>query len=106
MRCSRQQTAQSSADAGALQAALASALSHEGELHALDEELSVAKDVLAAVSIASAPAEPDAPRVIELSIDDLSAATDQFAEERVVGTGGFGTVYAADAPVAIMHLSK
>ena len=87
------QTARSSADADALQAAVTSAVSHQGELTALDEEVCVAQDMLAAVSIASAPA---APRVIELSMDDLSAATDQFAESRVVGTGGFGKVYTAE----------
>jgi interleukin-1 receptor-associated kinase 1 len=88
------QTARCTADADALQAALTSAAGHEGDLLALQQEVSVAQGMLAAVSMA---ADPDAPRVIELSVDDLNVATDHFADKRIVGMGGFGKVYAAEA---------
>jgi interleukin-1 receptor-associated kinase 1 len=94
------QSAQDQPDADTLHAALEAAAGHTRELPALEEEMSAAQGRLASLSLAALPtADSDAaaPRVVELSADQLSAATDGFAETRVVGTGGFAQVYVADA---------
>jgi hypothetical protein len=91
------QSAQDKLDADTLHVALESAAGHEGELPALQDEVSSAQGLLASLSLDVSQAAPAAPRVVELSPDELSAATDQFTAQRVVGMGGFGQVYVADA---------
>ena len=94
------QSAQHSPDASTLHTALDAAAGHVGQLPALDEQVTAAQGLLASMSLEGPPAASSEaaapPRAIELSTDELSTATDHFADERIIGMGGFGKVYAAD----------
>ena len=117
------QTAQEAQDAGALQSALATAAPLRAALPALDEEVEVAQATLgrstsrrregaagpqgvaAAVGVAAAAGAAAAPppevTAVELTLAELDAATDGFAAARLIGSGGFGNVYAADAMASL-----
>jgi soluble lytic murein transglycosylase-like protein len=102
------QTAQRQPDAAALQAALSLAAEHtgEGELAILGDEVNAARAMLASmtvVEVADPPAQT--PNAVELSTDVLTAATEGFAESRVVGSGGFGKVYTAST-LAVLAVAR
>eukprot|EP00966_Prymnesium_polylepis_P040893 948903-Prymnesium_polylepis.1 len=55
-----------------------------------------------AASVTAEAAQPPSttasqPGAVELTAAELDAATESFAEARVIGKGGFGSVYVADA---------
>jgi hypothetical protein len=83
------------AAAGTLREGLQSAECYAGTLPALDEELEVLRARLEELA-ASAPAQLDAvdSGAVELSLEQLRAATDGFASSKLVGSGGFGQVFA------------
>ena len=110
-------------EADALRAGIAAAEAHAGELEALDAELTAARARLEGLSIgpsaasAAAPASElasaEAGQAVELTVEDLAAATGGFADQNQIGSGGFGRVYLAAAdklplsslPANMRHLS-
>jgi len=48
-------------------------------------------------------AEPAQCAAVELPLHELMAATDSFCEERIIGVGGFGRVFAADALPSLLR---
>ncbi|EOD26233.1 hypothetical protein EMIHUDRAFT_73631, partial [Emiliania huxleyi CCMP1516] len=88
----------------ALRAGIAAARPHVGALPALAEEVSAAESKLGELSVAAAPAAAEAAvaRPVEIALSDLTAATDGFAEGKLIGSGGFSHVYEASAD---LHLS-
>lgn len=114
------QTAQRHADPAVLEAALNLAAGHTSELPALVPEAEAARAMLASLSSAS-PSETSGDRsgehavcssaaqgltAVELCTDDVMAATDNFSAGRVVGTGGFGKVYAADVMASLPSMAR
>ena len=118
------QTAQEAQDAGALQSALATAAPLRAALPALDEEVEVAQATLESLNLAAPegggrggrgrggrgrggrgaaapPPPPERVTAVELTLAELDAATDGFAAARLIGSGGFGNVYAADAMASL-----
>ena len=83
----------------ALRAGIAAARPHVGVLPALAEEVSAAESKLGELSVA---AEGAVARPVEIALSDLTAATDGFAEGKLIGSGGFSHVYEASAD---LHLS-
>ena len=110
-------------EADALRAGIAAAEAHAGELPALDAELTAARPRLEELSIghsaasAAAPASElasaEAGQAVELTVEDLAAATGGIADQNQIGSGGFGRVYLAAAeklplsslPANMRHLS-
>ncbi|EOD26147.1 hypothetical protein EMIHUDRAFT_443476 [Emiliania huxleyi CCMP1516] len=88
----------------ALRAGIAAARPHVGVLPALDGEMSAAESRLAELSVGSKPstAEEAVARPVEIALSDLTAATDGFADRKLIGSGGFSRVYEASAD---LHLS-
>ena len=88
----------------ALRAGIAAARPHVGALPALAEEVSAAESKLEELSVAAEPAAAEAAvaRPVEIALSDLTAATDGFAEGKLIGSGGFSHVYEASAD---LHLS-
>ena len=41
---------------------------------------------------------------VELTLEELRAATDDFASSRLIGSGGFGEVYAGSSEAAALQL--
>jgi hypothetical protein len=81
--------------ADALKESLQSAEHHVGILPALDKELEVVRARLEGLPAgATAPLETVASGAVELSLKQLQAATDGFASSKLVGSGGFGQVFA------------
>ena len=70
-----------------------------GVLPALAEEVSAAESKLDLLSVAAeqAAAEAVVVRPVEIALSDLAAATDGFAEGKLIGSGGFSHVYEASA---------
>ena len=85
----------------ALRAGIAAARPHVGALPALAEEVSAAESKLETLSVAE-PAAAAFARPVELALSDLTAATDGFADGKLIGSGGFSHVYEASAD---LHLS-
>ena len=101
------QSAQRAQDPGALQSALAAAAPFCAALPALREDVELAQATLESLELgppegggrgAAAPEPPPPERVtaVELALDELAAATEDFADARRIGSGGFGDVYAAE----------
>ncbi|EOD25375.1 hypothetical protein EMIHUDRAFT_73903, partial [Emiliania huxleyi CCMP1516] len=90
----------------ALRAGIAAARPHVGALPALAEEVSAAELKLETLSVAepAAAEEAAAARPIELALSDLTAATDGFADGKLIGSGGFSRVYEASADLHL-HLA-
>jgi hypothetical protein len=83
------------AAADALRESLQSAAPHAGSLPALDEELEVVRVRLEGLAAgAAAPLEAVASGAVALTLEQLRAATDGFASSKLVGSGGFGKVFA------------
>jgi hypothetical protein len=83
------------ASADALKESLQTAKRHAGMLPALDEELEVVRARLEGlIAGATAPLATVASGAVELTLDLLRAATDGFASSKLVGSGGFGQVFA------------
>ena len=82
---------------------VAAARPHVGALPALAEEVSAAESKLETLSVAEpAAAEAVVARPVEIALSDLAAATDGFADGKLIGSGGFSHVYEASAD---LHLS-
>ena len=109
---------QDASDATTLQAQLDEAMQHAGVLPTLDEEIDAAQGRLEALSTeASAAAEQhhgDAPSeavhlpspsetapvratASALSLQEIAAATADFAQDKLIGSGGYGRVYFGEA---------
>jgi len=88
----------------ALRAGIAAARPHVGALPALAEEVSAAESKLETLSVAEPAAAEEAAvaRPVEIALSDLTAATDGFADGKLIGSGGFSHVYEASAD---LHLS-
>ncbi|EOD05470.1 hypothetical protein EMIHUDRAFT_97349 [Emiliania huxleyi CCMP1516] len=86
----------------ALRAGIAAARPHVGVLPALDGEMSAAESRLAELSVASKASREAVARPVEIALSDLTAATDGFADRKLIGIGGFSRVYEASAD---LHLS-
>ena len=110
-------------DADALRAGIAAAAAHAGELPALDTELKAARARLEGLSTghstasAATPASEAAPlagsqtsrtldaqaaaplpvAAVSLTLAELAAATGGFGEQKLIGSGGYGCVFSADA---------
>ena len=111
-------------DADALLAGIAAAEAHAGELPALDAELDAARARLEGLSVghsaasAAAPASEAAPlagsdeasqvldaqaaaplpaAAVSLTLAELVAATGNFGKQKLIGSGGYGRVFSADA---------
>ncbi|EOD29458.1 hypothetical protein EMIHUDRAFT_468558 [Emiliania huxleyi CCMP1516] len=84
----------------ALRAGIAAAKAHVGVLPALAEEVSAAESRLDLLSVAAD--EAVVARPVEIALSDLAAATDGFADGKLIGSGGFSHVYEASAD---LHLS-
>ena len=64
-------------------------------LPALDEELEVVRARLKGLAtVATVPPQAMASGALELTLEQLLAATDGFASSKLVGSGGFGQVFA------------
>jgi len=87
------QSARGGSDAGALRLALARAESHAAALPGLEEEASAARERLDALALLGPPAVAAAQGSAELCLGELLVSTADFAEERVIGRGGFGKVF-------------
>ena len=70
-------------------------------------------NAVSAAAPASALASAEAGKAVELTVEDLAAATGGFADQNQIGSGGFGRVYLAAAdklplaslPANMRHLS-
>ena len=83
------------AAADALKESLQSAERHVGMLPALDEEVEVVRARLKGLTVGTmAPLETVPSGVMELTLDQVRAATGGFASSKLVGSGGFGQVFA------------
>ena len=103
----------------AVREGLALAMAHHGEVPALDEAISASRQQLEGLTLSQAAAAPphaaraaEAVRVrtgaaaVELHLSEVVMATDGFAAERKIGSGGFGQVFLGDPIRALATQSR